>query len=203
MESRSDNDVKGIVEEMAEDRGRTMNRASARKRNTRGPLRDGMGRALLFGLVAIAVLGAAFYLLVGRGERKDDDAMYAVSERLKQIEIRLERLESAGQQQPALIGRIEGLGESVSRLESDQQSLVNRLEQLTRRVESLADRATAAQGPEPAGGPRTTHTVQRGETLFSIAKRYGLTVAVLCELNGIQRNSVIRPGQKLVVVRGG
>jgi membrane-bound lytic murein transglycosylase D len=45
---------------------------------------------------------------------------------------------------------------------------------------------------------KTTHRVMRGETLFTIAKRYGTTVALLKELNNL-RSSVIRVGQRLVV----
>ncbi|MDT4874885.1 spore coat assembly protein SafA [compost metagenome] len=44
----------------------------------------------------------------------------------------------------------------------------------------------------------TTHTVKRGETLFSIANRYGLTIAELRELNGMSGSS-IQAGQKLRV----
>jgi membrane-bound lytic murein transglycosylase D len=42
----------------------------------------------------------------------------------------------------------------------------------------------------------TTHRVARGETLFSIAKRYGTTVALIKELNSL-RGNVIRVGQRL------
>jgi membrane-bound lytic murein transglycosylase D len=42
------------------------------------------------------------------------------------------------------------------------------------------------------------HRVKRGETLFSIAKRYGTTVALLKEWNGL-RGNVIQIGQRLIV----
>jgi membrane-bound lytic murein transglycosylase D len=43
-----------------------------------------------------------------------------------------------------------------------------------------------------------THTVQPGDTLFSIAKRFGLTLAQLKRLNHLATDQV-KPGQKLVV----
>lgn len=43
------------------------------------------------------------------------------------------------------------------------------------------------------------HTVQRGESLYLIARRYGITVRYLCALNGISTRSALRPGQRLRV----
>lgn len=42
------------------------------------------------------------------------------------------------------------------------------------------------------------HTVRKGESLGSIAKRYGMSVQQLRQLNGL-RNDMIRPGQKLLL----
>lgn len=43
------------------------------------------------------------------------------------------------------------------------------------------------------------HKVRSGESLYGISRKYGTTVAKLCKLNGISKNSIIRPGQKLRV----
>jgi lipoprotein NlpD len=47
------------------------------------------------------------------------------------------------------------------------------------------------------------HTVQRGETLFSIATRYDLTVSDLCAWNNISPPYTIERGQKLRVIAPG
>jgi membrane-bound lytic murein transglycosylase D len=47
-----------------------------------------------------------------------------------------------------------------------------------------------------------THEVKRGETLFSIARRYGQQVRALMELNGLT-DSRLRIGQKLTVILQG
>lgn len=44
---------------------------------------------------------------------------------------------------------------------------------------------------------KVVHKVKRGETLSSIAKRQGTTVAKLCKLNGISQKTTLRPGQIL------
>ena len=41
------------------------------------------------------------------------------------------------------------------------------------------------------------HTIQSGDSLFSIAKKYGTTIQKLCELNQIEENMILRPGKKL------
>lgn len=58
----------------------------------------------------------------------------------------------------------------------------------------LAGKQSAA---EPAG-ERVTHVVRRGETLSSISRRYGTTVAAVQEWNGL-RGSAIQAGRRLTV----
>jgi predicted esterase len=43
------------------------------------------------------------------------------------------------------------------------------------------------------------HTVVRGQTLGAIARRYQVSIEALCQVNGISRGDVIRPGQTLVI----
>ena len=51
-----------------------------------------------------------------------------------------------------------------------------------------------------AGG--WTYTVKRGDTLFTIARRFGTTVAALRSANGLRSNA-IRIGQRLIIPTGG
>ncbi|HET9360546.1 MAG TPA: LysM peptidoglycan-binding domain-containing protein [Vicinamibacterales bacterium] len=99
-----------------------------------------------------------------------------------------------------------------ARLSTGQQLIVPRAPALTARASSPADRpqpaatpdvvlASRSIGVEKAERPApasTMHRVKRGETLFSIAKRYGTTVTLLKEWNGL-RGNVIQIGQRLIV----
>lgn len=69
----------------------------------------------------------------------------------------------------------------------------------------------SAPSPRPAGGAKgarakssggATHVVKAGETLTSIAKRYGVTVNALMKANGITDASKLRIGQKLKLPAG-
>lgn len=57
-------------------------------------------------------------------------------------------------------------------------------------------------GQEPKEQP-DFHYVKQGETLFAISKKYGTTVEKLASLNGLDRRSRIRPGQKLALESSG
>jgi LysM repeat protein len=63
-------------------------------------------------------------------------------------------------------------------------------------------RPPAVQNASAASGvTRITHRVQRGETLFSIARLYQTTVAALKQWNRISGNA-IQTGQRLTILRG-
>ncbi len=60
-------------------------------------------------------------------------------------------------------------------------------------------RATAEVEEAPAVATTRVHTVRRGESAWVIARRYGVAVRQLLELNNLNANSVLRPGMQLRV----
>lgn len=65
---------------------------------------------------------------------------------------------------------------------------------------AAADNALAhARDDRPAGIRRVDHTVGKGETLWKIAKRYGVSLAALRAENGLGPQSAAKPGQVLKV----
>jgi membrane-bound lytic murein transglycosylase D len=59
-----------------------------------------------------------------------------------------------------------------------------------------------AQTPRSDWAPRMIHTVRRGESLSTIAARYGSNVSAIKQANGLRR-TLIHPGQSLIVPRFG
>ncbi|HVO68747.1 MAG TPA: LysM peptidoglycan-binding domain-containing protein [Aggregatilineaceae bacterium] len=55
------------------------------------------------------------------------------------------------------------------------------------------------QTPPPAPTAPVTHTVQEGETLWTVAALYGLTLDDLLALNGLERGAILHPGDQLRV----
>ena len=50
-----------------------------------------------------------------------------------------------------------------------------------------------------AASDRIVYSVRKGDTLGSIAKKYGTTVAKICKLNNIKSTKTLRIGEKLIV----
>ena len=44
-----------------------------------------------------------------------------------------------------------------------------------------------------------TYIVKKGDTLYSIAERYGTSIEILCQLNGIENPNLIYVGQTLIL----
>jgi len=57
--------------------------------------------------------------------------------------------------------------------------------------------------PGPKGAARIEYTVKKGDSMWEIARDYDLHVADILAWNGLERGTVINPGQKLVLYRGG
>ncbi|MEX0976284.1 MAG: LysM peptidoglycan-binding domain-containing protein [Woeseia sp.] len=62
------------------------------------------------------------------------------------------------------------------------------------------------KGAAPAGGPmrnattrKLNYTVRRGDSLYLIASRFRVTVSELVRWNNIDKNNILRPGQKLMM----
>ena len=47
--------------------------------------------------------------------------------------------------------------------------------------------------------PATTYTVVKGDSLWTISKKHGVSIAEIAAANDIRPNSVIRLGQKLII----
>lgn len=59
--------------------------------------------------------------------------------------------------------------------------------------------AVTSAGDDPPANT-TSHTVRDGDTAWSIARRYGLSLRQLFRLNGLDPRSVLRPGQILKLI---
>jgi membrane-bound lytic murein transglycosylase D len=84
------------------------------------------------------------------------------------------------------------------------------MDHLTMSLEALQKQINDARAHLPTSSPKDGtasrtpskilyHLVQPGDTLYSISKKYDLKVEELLQMNQMQPDSVILPGQKLIV----
>jgi murein DD-endopeptidase MepM/ murein hydrolase activator NlpD len=78
--------------------------------------------------------------------------------------------------------------QEMEAVENNQASVTTTRETTTR---SKKDRKTSRRQKEKS------YKVKKGDTLYSIAKRSGMTVDQLCKMNGIKKNKSLQPGQVL------
>lgn len=106
-----------------------------------------------------------------------------------------------------------------ARLVSGQRLLVSKPGEETARAEAPAPTKVAVERPAPASTFRTPeeikeetrlsatpgsefHTVQSGQTYYSISKAYSISIKELLELNNLSDSDRLKSGQKLRVRRG-
>jgi LysM repeat protein len=65
--------------------------------------------------------------------------------------------------------------------------------------DELVIRLAEGQAPPPTATPMVMYTIQSGDSAWSIAAQYGLTVNELLSLNSLSTDSVLRPGSQLRV----
>jgi LysM repeat protein len=125
--------------------------------------------------------------------------------------------QSAGDGASPLESKVTALGEKVAGLEKQVADLERRIaasvpapalaqkaETPEKQKQSTAEPKAKPSAPsKPAVSPeKQYHTVQKGESLSRISKKYGMSVDELRKLNNLSADKPIRVGQKLLVSRG-
>ena len=65
--------------------------------------------------------------------------------------------------------------------------------------DELIVRLRPGQSPPPTATPQLTHEIVRGQTLWDVALRYGLSLDDLLEMNALTENSLLQPGDLLFI----
>ena len=93
----------------------------------------------------------------------------------------------------------ETLSSIAARYGTTWQTLQRRNHIVNANLIYAGQRLVVSGGYSAAGSGRRYHTVSAGETLSSIAARYGTSWQQLQQLNGIRNANLIYPGQRLVI----
>jgi len=160
---------------------------------------------------AIVVVIILVYIFLPRGNNNPDKAQLSgFDARLDQLDKRMLKLESVGERVLNLEKNLKDNGTLDKRLDRLEASLAKRMDQVDKELLQLRKDLEAikirkrtppptAQEKKATKDPAIKHVVKKGDTLYSISRRYGLTVEQLRKINSLDKNSVIFVGQKLNV----
>ena len=160
-------------------------------------------------VIILIVLFMVAFLSSGEKDPSKTD-FNAVMNRLDRIEARLHDLEGAQERMTAEVRAQKNTADKDITATADaDKTTAQKLDLLTKKVELLQQKTdSVAKEPradrnasvQPVGAKRHQyHVVTRGETLYRIAMKYGLTVDALRNLNRMSPDQSIHPGQKLLV----
>ncbi len=175
------------------------------------------------GLLLLIAVAAFFLLSRGGGRPEEFGAFEARLNRLEERMAVLARIEdrtSALAKLEERITRMEGMKglkslagmeDRLSRLEKESKELQQEIQKVGSPKESPETKKPPTPQPEPKksvpsepkkGAPQVKeryHTVQAGESLYMIARKYGTTVDRIRQLNKISPKASLQAGQKLLV----
>lgn len=188
-----------------------------------GLARDGLpsrtrSRSLMIAIVVVVlfVLILLFWSIPKPKRALNDPRLAAMQTRINQLAKRLNDVEGTLSGLADLKVGLAGTRELAARLDHVEAAYSKRLDEASRKIAEL-DKALKSvpkkNVAQKAGRARTStahkaarkkhairyHTVAAGDTLYSLSKRYGLTVARLRAINKLGAKSTIHPGQKLRV----
>lgn len=181
-----------------------------RSASTRGFGLGVIGYAIL-GVGILVLSGVILYLFLGQSMNEDSEQIRVMAERLSAIENRITALETTSRGDDALAQRSKRMELFIGRFEKLEATTARRLSDLDGRIASLESGSRRTPSPKPATiasplpsakastAAETVHVVSKGDTLYSISRKYGLSVDDLLKQNGLQKGAVIHPGQSLKV----
>lgn len=159
----------------------------------------------------VMILLIAFFILFSRSCGKERiEEINSILGRLDQLEEKLPQYAEIGSKIDRLESQVKEFQKSMSKLDRDGTSLRSELGTINKQVSLLKEEFSSVSRkmsnigtvqkqipPQVQGG---YHEVQKGESLYGIANKYGLSVEELRSMNNISKGQdTIYPGQKILV----
>jgi LysM repeat protein len=174
------------------------------------PYTISQGKILLFGGAGLLVLIILVVLLFLGGKEAPSEDLSLIQARLTQIEARIKaamamenRIQQFEEKEKEVRQALLKTDLSIRTIKGDLNQLIEAFEVLQKKTPPVPKKVEAPKQVKEASKAQTEkgyHLVSRGETLYRISKKYGISVDDLRRLNNMEPNALIHPGQKLLVV---
>ena len=161
----------------------------------------------------VALVVALLVLLINGGNAMNSPQQLAnIEKRLQKLEERVDKYEGIDEKVTAIWEQAKSFEKFKDRFERSEASTSLRMDHLTMSLESLQKQINESRAVSKATGPGNRvagkssvktqyYQVKPGDTFYSISKQYDLKVDELLKMNQLEPDSVIVPGQKLIVRR--
>ncbi|BBO86984.1 LysM peptidoglycan-binding domain-containing protein [Desulfosarcina ovata] len=173
----------------------------------------GLGIALVIGVVLLVIL-----LFSYGGDPVGADRIAELEQRIEQLEQQLQKVEGVDEKVTRIWEQAKAFETFKTRFDRSEASTSLRMDHLAMSLDALQKKTdTVAQKVsrlEKAPSPRTntasppvvkktaavkTHIVTAGDTLYSVSRKYHLSVEQLRSINNLNKEDVIHVGQTLTV----
>jgi LysM repeat protein len=168
---------------------------------------------LIYGGIGVLILIFLIALFSGSGDKSFKDDLLFIKAKFEQVESKLAHIEELGAKVAHLEKQQKELQQFIRDAVKSGEGLAEQIRSLSQKVEttkkgtasmsgSKAKHSAGVQKKSASANNKSFHEVRSGDTLYSIAKTYGITLDELCRLNNISRDQAIQPGQKLLLAPG-
>jgi len=157
------------------------------------------------GLVVIVIL--LFMVLSGPSDDLDSQRIQALEKRIQGMEQVLATVGVIGQSLDKIDNNEKEINLFMERVDRFEGTVTTQIDQIIKELGVLHQKTGSAPAPKakakqpvaksPEPKKINDHEVKAGDTLYSISRRYSLTVDQLRAYNNIGKDTAIRPGQKL------
>ena len=160
------------------------------------------------GLLIIVILSVIF--LTGSSDVVDREQLQTLEEKIQGLEKKLATIGFIDQALDRIDNNEKELNLIMERIDRFEGTVTTQIDQIIKELGALHQKTGSAPAPrakKPQPTAKSTkekqtkiHEVSAGETLYSISRRYGLTVDQLRTYNNIGPETAIRPGQRLRLI---
>ncbi len=160
--------------------------------------------------IGFLILAVLLILLFTRSwSTTEENRILAIENRITKLEESLAKFEMIDERVAQIWEQAQTFEQFKERFDRSEASLMLRMDHITKNIDNMqkqigkssarkAKSSTTTTASRKTAGKRI-HTVKRGETLYKIGRKYGLTVEKIRHLNKLADGAVIHPGQKLLV----
>lgn len=160
--------------------------------------------------IGFLILLILFLLLFARNKMaRFENRLNALEDRVKSVEEKGQKLDAMRYGMAQIGEQSQSVEQLKTRFDRSEKTLTARMDQISKEFGKLKQQVLEA-GVRKTTSSKTAkisertlknryHVVKSGETLYTIGRRYGVTVKQLQKINKLSGGSVIRPGQKLKI----